>query len=175
MTEDSGPLPLAAADGADHVHRDDLRKEGWTMALYVAICMIAALTALENVTAVPGHIMGLVWGTTVGLALAHVFAFRIAGRLVHDGELPKADRIVSAVQLASAAAVAVVVSVPVLLAPVATELDWARYTCAAIIGVVGYSVARSASRGRIRAMLFGLAVLAAAIVVAALKQTLAGH
>src|SRR4029453_691628 len=149
MTEDSGSLPVAAAGGADHIHRDDLRKEGWTMALYVAICLIAALTALETVTAVPGHIMGLVWGTTVGLALAHVFAFRVAGRLVHEGELPQADRAVSMVQLASAAAVAVVVSVPVLLAPVATELDWARYTCAAIIGLVGYMVARGAARGRI--------------------------
>ena len=59
------------------------------MALYVAVCLIAALTALANVTAVPGHILGLVWGTTVGLALAHVFAFRIAGRLVHDGVLPR--------------------------------------------------------------------------------------
>jgi hypothetical protein len=145
------------------------------MALYVAICLIAALTALETVTAVPGHIMGLVWGTTVGLALAHVFAFRVAGRLVHEGDLPKADRTVSMVQLASAAAVAVVVSVPVLLAPVATELDWARYTCAAIIGLVGYMVARGAARGRIRAVLFGLAVLAAAIAVAALKHALAGH
>ena len=86
------------------------------MALYVAVCLIAALTALENVTAVPGDILGLVWGTTVGLALAHVFAFRVAGRLVHDGVLPKADRIVSVVQLVGAAAVAVVVSVPVLLA-----------------------------------------------------------
>jgi chemotaxis receptor (MCP) glutamine deamidase CheD len=175
MTEDSGSLPVAAAGGADHIHRDDLRKEGWTMALYVAICLIAALTALETVTAVPGHIMGLVWGTTVGLALAHVFAFRVAGRLVHEGELPKADRAVSMVQLASAAAVAVVVSVPVLLAPVPTELDWARYTCAAIIGLVGYMVARGAARGRIRAVLFGLAVLAAAIAVAALKHALAGH
>jgi chemotaxis receptor (MCP) glutamine deamidase CheD len=145
------------------------------MALYVAICLIAALTALETVTAVPGHIMGLVWGTTVGLALAHVFAFRVAGRLVHEGDLPKADRTVSMVQLASAAAVAVVVSVPVLLAPVVTELDWARYTCAAIIGLVGYMVARGAARGRIRAVLFGLAVLAAAIAVAALKHALAGH
>ena len=132
MAEDAAPLPIASA--ADHVHRDHLRKEAWTMALYVAICLIAALTALETVTAVPGHILGLVWGTTVGLALAHVFAFRIAGRLVHDGDLPRADRIVSVVQLVSAAAVAVVVSVPLLLAPTESELDWARYTCAAIIG-----------------------------------------
>ncbi len=50
------------------------------MALYVAICLIAALIALENVTFVPGDILGLVWGTTVGLAVAHVFAFRMASQ-----------------------------------------------------------------------------------------------
>jgi len=76
MTEDSAPLPVASAADTDHIHPDHLRKEGWTMALYVAICLIAALSALANVTAIPGHILGLVWGTTVGLAVAHVFAFR---------------------------------------------------------------------------------------------------
>jgi hypothetical protein len=175
MTEDSAPLPVATAAGTDHIHPDHLREEGWTMALYVAICLIAALTALANVTAIPGHILGLVWGTTVGLAVAHVFAFRIAGRLVHAGDLPRADRIISLVQLAAAAAVAVVVSVPVLLAPTINEITWARYTCAAIIGVVGYLVARGAERSRIRSVLFGLGVLVAAFAVAALKHALSGH
>jgi len=141
----------------------------------VAICLIAALTALANATAIPGHIMGLVWGTTVGLAVAHVFAFRIAGRLVHDGVLPRADRIVSVVQLVGAAAVAVIVSVPVLLAPTVNEITWARYTCAAFIGVAGYLVARGAERGRVRSVLFGLAVLVAAVAIAGLKHALAGH
>jgi hypothetical protein len=175
MTEDSAPLLGASAASTEHIDPDHLRKEGWTMALYVAICLIAALTALANVTSVPGHIMGLVWGTTVGLAVAHVFAFRIAGRLVHEGELPKADRIISVVQLAAAAAVALIVSVPVLLAPTVYEITWARYTCAAIIGVVGYLVARGAERSRIRSMVFGIAVLVAAFAVAALKHALAGH
>jgi hypothetical protein len=164
MTEDAAALPIASA--ADHVHRDHLRKEAWTMALYVAICLIAALAALENVSAIPGHILGLVWGTTVGLALAHVFAFRIAGRLVHDGELPRSDRIVS---------VAVIVSIPVLLAPTASEVVWAHYTCAVIIGAAGYLVARGAEHGRIRAVLFGIGVLAVAIAIALLKQALVGH
>jgi hypothetical protein len=44
MTEDSALLPVASEAGTDHVHPDHLRKEGWTMALYVAICLIAALT-----------------------------------------------------------------------------------------------------------------------------------
>jgi len=175
MTEDSALPAGTSASVADQVDRDDLRKEGWTMALYVAICLIAALTALEDVHVVPGHILGLVWGTTVGLAIAHVFAFRVAGRLVHDGKLPRADRIVSGVQLAGAAAVAAIVSIPVLLTPTESELDWARYTCAAIIGVVGYSVARSAEQGRFRAVLFGVGVLVIATAIAAIKQALAGH
>ena len=75
------------------------------MALYVTVCLLAALTALQNVVAVPGRVLGLVWGTTIGLALAHLFAFRIAGRLVQDGRLAKGDQIASGVQLAAAAAV----------------------------------------------------------------------
>jgi hypothetical protein len=175
MPEHSAPLPVAPEAEVDQVHPEHLRKEGWTMALYVAICLIAALSVLQNVNAVPGHVLGLVWGTTVGLALAHVFAFRIAGRLVHKGNLPRTDRIVSVIQLAGAAAVAVIVSVPVLFAPTVVELTWARYTCAGIIGMVGYLVARGAERGRLRAVLFGLAVLLAAVAVAALKHALAGH
>ena len=62
------------------------------MALYVTVCLLAALTALQNVVAVPGRVLGLVWGTTIGLALAHLFAFRIAGRLVQDGRLAKGDQ-----------------------------------------------------------------------------------
>ena len=175
MTEDSALPPVGSAPAADQVNLEDLRKEGWTMALYVAICLIAALTALEDVHVVPGHILGLVWGTTVGLAIAHVFAFRVAGRLVHDGELPREDRIVSGIQLAGAAAVAVIVSIPVVLAPTEGELDWARYTCAGIIGVVGYATARSANHGRFRAILFGIAMLVIATGIAAIKHRLAGH
>ena len=145
------------------------------MALYVAVCLLAALTALENVIAVPGHVFALVWGTAVGLALAHLFAFRIAGRLVHEGRLPKNDRIVGAMQLAAAAAVAALVSIPVLISQPANELNWARYTCAGIIGVVGYLAARGAEKSRVRALLFGLAVLLIAIVIAAIKHRLGSH
>ena len=175
MTEESGTPPVTPDAEADHEDRDHLRKEAWTMGLYVTVCLLAGLTALESVIAVPGRVIGLVWGTTVGLALAHLFAFRIAGRLVHDGRLSKSDQIVSAVQLAAAAAIALVVSIPVLIAPPATELDWARYTCAGIIGVVGYGVARSADKSRIRAVLFGVGVLALAIIIAAVKHALGGH
>ena len=175
MTEDSAPPPVESVAETDDAYRDHLRKEGWTMALYLAVCLIAALTALENAAAIPGRVMGLVWGTTIGLALAHLFAFRIAGRLVHDGRISKSDRIVSGIQLAAAAAVAVTVSVPVLIAPPDSELDWARFMCAGIIGAGGYGVARGAEQNRIRSLAFATGVLAVALVVAGIKHALVGH
>jgi hypothetical protein len=71
--------------------------------------------------------------------------------------------------------VAIVVSIPVLLASTESGLNWARYTCAGIIGAVGYLVARGAEHGRVRAVLGGLGVLAVAIAIAVLKHRLAGH
>ena len=68
------------------------------MALYVAICLIAALTALENVTAMPGHILG--W-SGAPLSVWH-------SRMCSRSALPVAscttvcsqgDRIISVVQL----------------------------------------------------------------------------
>jgi FtsH-binding integral membrane protein len=174
VSEESATPPVAS-DAEDHLDRDHLRKEAWTMGLYVTVCLLAALTALESAVAVPGHVLGLVWGTTVGLALAHLFAFRIAGRLVHDGRLPRSDQIVSGAQLAAAAAIGLLVSIPVLIASPTSELDWARYTCAGIIGVAGYGVARSADRSRTRSVIFGLTVLAVASTIAAVKHQLAGH
>ncbi|HEY9496397.1 MAG TPA: hypothetical protein VIR15_16215 [Intrasporangium sp.] len=49
------------------------------MALYVAICLLAALFALPETAA--GHlpVVGIIWGVSVGLAIAHWFAFRVSG------------------------------------------------------------------------------------------------
>jgi len=45
------------------------------MALHVAVCLLAALAAASE-DASHGHVraVGLIWGVTMGLALAHVFA-----------------------------------------------------------------------------------------------------
>ena len=59
------------------------------MSLYVAIVLLAALMVVPDSS---GHgdvqVLGLVWGTTIGLALAHLFAFRVSARLVSEGRIP---------------------------------------------------------------------------------------
>ena len=58
-----------------HEQRVELRKEAFTMALYVAICLLAALTALPASEAAHAKVIPIIWGvwTTLesGLALVH--------------------------------------------------------------------------------------------------------
>lgn len=80
----------AAEEGGHHEAAVELRKEAYTMALYVAICLLAALIALP-VTGVGLHVAGIIWGVTIGLAVAHWFAFRVSARLVGAGRVRPQD------------------------------------------------------------------------------------
>ncbi len=146
------------------------------MALYVAVCLLAALIALDD-QAEEHHVraFALVWGTTLGLALAHVFAFRLAARWIAGGTLRDGDAASALAQLAGAAIVAGLATVPVVVFGATTEFDVTRLVLAGLIGGVGFSVARSAGAGRSRSLLAGLGVLAVALAVAAAKNYLAGH
>src|SRR3954466_11536495 len=66
--------------------RKDVLREAVTMILYVSVVLIAELAAIPEkhfahgrVTgAVGARLLAIVWGTAVGLAVAHWFAFRLA-------------------------------------------------------------------------------------------------
>lgn len=143
------------------------------MALYVAICLLAAFAAIPEHSG-SLHTIPITWGVTIGLALAHWFAFRVSSRLVGKGSVRRSDVAAGGAQLVGAAVVAVLASVPALL-PSAVEFDVVIYTLAAFIGCIGYVVARSSGAGRTRAVLYALLVLAVAVAVATVKNLLAGH
>jgi hypothetical protein len=145
------------------------------MGLYVSICLLAELAALHGATLHRGVVFELVWGTTMGLALAHLFAFLLAGRFVEGRRFGAQTRATALADLAGAGLVAVIVSVAVVLTPLSMELNVARYDLAALIGIIGYSVARRAGLRPLRAVLFAVAVTLVGIAVAALKQWLGGH
>ena len=156
-----------------HEQVDELRKEALTMALYVAICLLAATTALPASEATHAKVIPLIWGVTVGLAVAHWFAFRVSARLVGAGRVRAHDVESAGAQLAGAAAVAVLASVPVAVLPASAELEAAELLLAAFIALVGYVVARGGRARRSRALLYAASVLAVAI--AELKNRIAGH
>jgi hypothetical protein len=165
----------AAADAsARHEEVRELRKEAVTMALYVAICLLAALTALPESTAHAG-VTPIIWGVTVGLAVAHWFAFRVSARLVGAGRLRPHDVESAGAQLLGAVGVALLASVPVVLLPESAELEGVGLLLATFIALAGYVVAREGGAARARSLLYATAVLVVAVVIAELKNRLVGH
>ncbi len=119
--------------------------------------------------------IAIIWGVTVGLALAHWFAFRVSATLVSDGKVRRHDLHMATGQLAGAAVVALLASIPVLVSPQNAELEAAELTLAAFIGLVGYAVARSGGASRARSVVYAAIVLIAAVVIAIVKNALGGH
>jgi hypothetical protein len=169
---------MADAAGAEssgrHEQVVEFRKEASTMALYVAICLLAAFAALPETDA-HARVIGIIWGVTVGLALAHWFAFRVSARMVGAGSLRPHDVESAGAQLAGAAGVALLASIPVVLFPASVELELVELLLAAFIAVVGFAVARGGGATRARAMVYAVLVLVIAVAIALVKNGLAGH
>lgn len=160
---------------AAHHHTRQLWKEAVTMSLYVAICLLAALTAVGDEVVDREGVVEIVWGSTLGLALAHWFAFQISARLAGSGSVARHDAQGAFAQLVGAGTVAMLVTVPVLVLQRPAAFAIARLVLAVFIGGVGYLVARSSGGSRPRALLYGVSVLVLALAVALVKNLLIGH
>jgi hypothetical protein len=154
------------------------------MALYVSIVLLATLAALpvgpdeghEPVRGPVGiELIAILWGTTVGLALAHSFAFVVATHGLGGGRLRGHDLKEATAEVAGAAFVAAVASVPVLLLSEETEQQVVPFVLALIIGVVGYLVERYNGRTRLASLVFGVVTLVVGLLAAAAKNLLSGH
>jgi hypothetical protein len=71
--------------------------------------------------------------------------------------------------------VALLVSVGVLLLPDSVELEGAEFLLASLISLIGFAVARGAGASLLRAVVYSLAVLVCAVIIAVPKNLLAGH
>src|SRR5262245_27255313 len=163
--------------------RAEVFREAITMVLYVSVVEIAELSALPEehfahgrVTgAVAGQLLAILWGTAVGLAIAHWFAFQFAAPLFR-GERP--NRLAVAIglgQVAGAVLVAAVSSLPVLLLSNVRAQETTGDVPAVLIGVVAYVVSRIAGRPRVVSLLYGVTALALGVAVALVKSILAAH
>ena len=164
-----------------HDGAPELWHEAATMALYVAIVVEAELLTLW-VNQDPGarsavhgvQLVALIWGTTIGLALAHLFAFRLAGR-AFVRERPNSHGQVAVAQLLGAAAVAALCSIPGLFASDTNDLPFSLYVPGIIIGVAGYATARTSGSTRAWALAVGVGAATLGLAIAVAKYVLAGH
>lgn len=166
----------APVDAAHHEHRLEQIKEAATMALYVAICLLAALTvASHQELAQQSTVLKVIWGTTLGLALAHWFAFRLSSRLVAAGTVRRTDAELATAQFAGSLVVAALATVPAVVFDGDTRLDITRWTVAAFIALVGFLVARSSGASTFRSACYASTVTVVALVIVVLKNALVGH
>jgi hypothetical protein len=173
---------MKAVKDLEAEEQNEIFREAIVMVLYVSVVEIAELAALPE-DHFSGHTTGpvktallaILWGTAIGLAIAHWFAFRLAAPAFRGERLTSLDTKVGLAQVGGAVFVAVVTSVPILLFSAQTGRDVAADLPAVIIGFVGYLVARRAGRGRIAAFFFGLTALALGLLVAEVKNVLSGH
>jgi VIT1/CCC1 family predicted Fe2+/Mn2+ transporter len=172
MTQPQSNVAKAVARRVDV----DARREAYTMALYVSVCLLAALSAVaERTDAGQVDVFKITWGTTIGLAVAHWFAFRVSARLVAAGELGRHEVHTAAAQLVGALAVAVLVTVPVVLLPATAELDVVRLVLAGFVAAIGYAVARNSGASMRRSAIYAASILVIALAIAVLKNVLSGH
>ena len=137
--------PLTGRRGrVESTERVDLRLEASTMALYVSVVLLATLAAIDD-TSNPSDVklVEVIWGTTLGLALVHFFAFRVSSRLVRGTSFHRHDLHVAFTSLGGALAVAVACSIPVIMLPPNTENDVTRYLLALVLGIAGYVSGRT--------------------------------
>jgi hypothetical protein len=147
-------------------------QEGVTMALHVCL-VLAAFVAVGDRADSESIVLATIWATTIGLALAHVFAFDLAGRLFSGGRRRSEASIAGPVQLVAAIAVAAAVSLSFVFLPLDRALDVAAFAAAALVGVTAYAVARAGGVRHHRAIGHGAIALLIAAIIVGVKALLA--
>lgn len=157
-------------------HRRVLVREMLASALYVALVLLGALIAVPT-DRLPSDsdMVRLMLGTAVGLLLAHWLAFRLAARITAEdgGWTPSAAQEAGA-QLIGGLAVAALAAAPFLVLDGPAARVGSLLILAALPAVTGCLIARLRGRSWVFAMTAGGLVLALAVGVVVLKNTL-GH
>ncbi len=180
MTATAAPRTLLSAQSPEHA---EILREAVTMVLYVSVVEIAELAALPETHVANGHVTGpvgsqllaIIWGTAVGLAIAHWFAFRLAANAFRGDRVTGLDTKVGLAQMGAAMFVAAVSSLPVLLLDDVRAQEFTGVVPAVLIGIVGYLIARETGKNRFAAALYGGTALAVGLLVATVKGALAAH
>jgi hypothetical protein len=168
---------------ADPEARVEILREAVTMVLYVSVVEIAELAAIPEKHFSHGRVTGpvgtailaIVWGTAVGLAIAHWFAFRLAAPAFRGERPTRLDTYIGLAQVGAAMLVAAISSVPVLLLSDVQAQETTGDVPAVLIGVVGYFIARATGRSRLTACVYAATALALGVLVALVKMRVAAH
>jgi hypothetical protein len=166
----SGPEAIAGRGAAGWPV--EAKREAVAIAVYLCLVLAAEFVALGHVETTEAAVLEVIWGTTVGLTLAHIFAFDLAARMHLRGRLQPVDRLAVWLQLGAAIVIAGVLSIPFLLLDDSAALDVAGFEVAITLGGAAYFASREADRTRARALVNAALVLVVANAVVGVKVAL---
>ena len=159
--------PLIPGNDEASVHRRALAREFFASALYVALVLLAALVALPRDRLPTDHaVLATLFGTALGLVLAHFVAFRFAAHFT--AEAGRADTPLSqeaAAGLAGGLVVAVIASIPYVLFSGDDALLGSLVALATLPAIMGGAIARLRGRSLTESLVAaGLALVAMVVV-----------
>ena len=160
--------PLDADEG------EDALGEAITMGLYLSIVLLTVLVGLGG-EGDQAEDLGLLWGTSIGLLLAHWFAVRLTRAFVRARPVPSRNEVRGGAAIAAAAVTATgLASLPYLLDISAlTASTAAMIVLLLAIGTTGFASVLRGGGTFARALAFAVLVVAIAAVVVAVKYELA--
>ena len=152
----------------------EVKSETQIMGLYLCIVLLALLVGFGG-NGTKEEEVALLWGTTIGLTLAHFFAFRLVEVAARGRPLPNAEDGWIGLGLTGAAvAITGLATLPYLLGlSVLDASTAASVLLLGVIGLTGFGCVRNAGGSRVRSMAFAVTTVAIAAVVTAIKYTLA--
>ncbi len=168
--------PHMPGEGEASVHRRALAREFFASALYVALVLLAALVALPRDRLPTDHaVMATLFGTALGLVLAHFVAFRFAAHFTAEAGRAEAPLIQEAASgLAGGLLVAIIAGIPYVVFDGDDALLGSLIALATLPAVMGGAIARLRGRSRAQSLAAAGLALVAAMAVVYVKDFL-GH
>jgi hypothetical protein len=146
-------------------------RDGLEMGVYLSVVLIALLVGLEQ-SLDNGEELLLIWGTAIGLTLAHIFAFRLASVYALGLSFTSGWRPIGAIVLA-AFAVGATASIPYLgWLDVTSPSTVSTWLLMLIVGVAAYLAARSRGWPLAGRLAYTLMILVIAASVSVIKYLL---
>jgi hypothetical protein len=141
------------------------------MGVYLSIVLIALIVSFENSLDDGGEIL-LIWGSASGLALAHIFAFRLSQVFEHGLAVAAGWRSVAGM-IVAALGVAVLASTPYLVSfESVTSATVATWLLMGFVGSVGYLAAKSRGWSTLGSVAYAVGMLLIAGLISIIKYVL---
>src|SRR4051794_30703548 len=145
------------------------------MMLYVSVVLMGAVATVPASDLDDDfEVAAVIWGSALGLALAHWFAFNAAAHLFRGEGINREELREGLSEALAAVAVAGLATLPLLLLDATTAAAVSLIALSLVVTVVAYVASRHGGLSRRRALLRGAVTVVAATAVAVLKIWL-GH